>query len=265
MTDSLRKEYNIVAKLKVWFGEKSVIVFTMGKVGTLTICNSLRSVGYKHVHPHSLCYTRPGIHFVKVKLSFLNNIKYTIKTFLKRLKVWVWKKLNNEILIISGVRDPFSRNISAFFEQVHYLGGISNVATSKEIIAFFEASCEFDAPLNWFDKEVLKVTGINVYNYPFDKEKGFVIINKGKFRLLIFRIDKLNKLSNEISEFIDEKKFSIISTNLSKHGDYPTQLNNLKKTYKYDVELSQRYKHSKYFQHFYTSEERKDFVERWSK
>jgi hypothetical protein len=263
--DSLRKEYSTFEKIKVWFGQKSVIVFTMGKVGTLTVCNSLRNIGYMHVHPHSLRFTRPGVHFLKVKLSFTQKLKYLILTFLKRIKVAVWKLLKNEIVIITGVRDPYSRNISAYFEQVHYLGGIKCGTSPRDIEKQFNETCFFDAPLEWFDKEIRKVTGINVYDYFFDKDKGFSVIKKGKYKLLVFRIDKLNSLSEEIAKFIGDENFKVISTNISDEGEYVKQLTQLKKSYKYDQHKVNIYSKSKYMKHFYTSDENQGLIDRWSK
>ncbi|MFT6905921.1 MAG: hypothetical protein ACJAS1_002584 [Oleiphilaceae bacterium] len=262
--DSLREEYSGLEKIKVWFGRKSVVVFTMGKVGTLTICNSLRKIGYRHVHPHSLRFTRPGIHFLKVPLSATEKKKYFIRTLLKRIKVWVWKLCKREILIITGVRDPYSRNLSAYFEQVHYLGGINSSATPDQVRDLFEQTCDFDAPLNWFDDEVLKVTGINVYDYPFDINKGISIIKKGKYKLLVFRVDKLNSLETEISEFLYEEKFKVLSTNSSDNGDYSVQSKTLRDSYKYDTKLAKHFTNSKYMNHFFDAQEIEELEARWS-
>jgi hypothetical protein len=263
--DSLRKEYSAIDKVKVWFGEKSVVVFTMGKVGTLTVCNSLRNIGYRHVHPHSLRFTRPGIHFIKVKLSFGQNLKYKIMTIFKRIKVTIWKLLKKEIVIITGVRDPYSRNISAYFEQVHYLGGISEKATHENIEKQFNDSCVFNAPLNWFDIEIKRVTGIDVFEYPFDKDEGFCIISKGKYKLFVYRIDKLNSLSKELARFIGDDLFQILSTNSSEKGEYFDQLSELKKNYRYDSDRVKTYSESKYMKHFYTEAENQRCIEKWAK
>jgi len=253
--DSLRKEYGVFEKVKVWFSKKSVIVFTMGKVGTLTVCNSLREIGYKHVHPHSLRYTKPGIHFIKVRLSPKRKIFYFIKTLLKRLKVFFWKLFKPEILIITGVRDPFTRNISAFFEQVHYIGGIQKNDSPAQVEELFNNTCDFSAPLHWFDREILKVTGIDVFEFPFDKENGIALIEKGKYRILVYRVDKLNGLKKEFSQFIDDQSFEILTTNSSVDGDYIHELDALKKTYKYRSDITSEFALSKYMRHFYSQEE----------
>lgn len=263
--DSLRQEYSTLEKIKVWFGDKSIIVFTMGKVGTLTVCNSLREVGYKHVHPHSLRYTKPGVHFLKVKLNFFNKIKYTFKTLSKRVKVFFWKLTKQEIFIITGVRDPFSRNVSAYFEQLHYLGGLGSRNSFSEIAAYFDETCDFEAPIHWFDKEVLQVTGINVYETPFDKEKGYSIINKGKYKIFVYRVDKLNMLENEMAQFIDDDSFKLLSTNISDEGEYSQQLKLLKNNYKYQKEIADTFVDSLYMKHFFSGSEIEDIKNKWVK
>lgn len=261
--DSLRREYGVFEKAKVWFSKKSVIVFTMGKVGTLTVCNSLRNIGYKHVHPHSLRYTRPGVHFIKVQLTFGERIFYFAKTILKRFKVAVWKALKPEILIIAGVRDPFSRNISAFFEQVHYIGGLQENDSPEQVVELFNKVCDFEAPLSWFDREVLEVTGIDVYDIPFDKERGIAVIEKGKYRLLVYRVDKLDSLQNEFVQFIGDKRFEILTTNASSASVYTRQLRELKKSYRYSAEITHKFACSKYMKHFYLPEEIGGFVRKY--
>lgn len=253
--DSLRREYRFFEKAMVWFSKKSVIVFTMGKVGTLTVCNSLSNIGYKHVHPHSLRYTKPGIHFIKVQLAPSKKVFYFIKTILKRFKVFFLKLLKPEILIITGIRDPFSRNISAFFEQVHYIGGIRDSDSPMQVEELFNKTCDFQAPLHWFDREILKVTGIDVFEFPFDKEKGVMIIERGKYRMLVYRLDKLSGLEDVFSRFIGDEKFEIITTNASTDGDYASQLKVLKKTYKYPPEIVTEFTTSKYMMHFYSQDE----------
>jgi len=262
--NALREEYGLFDKIKVWFGVKSVVVYTMGKVGTLTICNSLERAGFRHVHPHSLRYTKPGVHFLKVKLSGSQKVKYGVMTFLKRMKVAIWKILKRDIVIITGVRDPYTRNISAFFEQIHYLGGIKKGSSMEDVKRLYDSVCEFDASLYWFDDEMLAVTGIDVFDYPFDKGLGYAVIEKGKYRILIYRLDKLDGLKGQISEFIGCDKFTIESTNFTEKGEYSDLMKKFKAEYKYSDVASRKYSQSKFMRHFFSGEEIRLFAMRWS-
>ena len=261
---SLREEYGLFDKIRVWFGVKSVVVYTMGKVGTLTICNSLERIGVRHVHPHSLRYTRPGIHFLKIQLSVIQKIKYGIMTLLKRLKVAVWKILKRDIVIVTGVRDPYTRNISSFFEQIHYLGGLDKNLSIEDVKHLFESVCEFDAPLNWFDSEIFHVTGVNIFEYPFDKERGYAVIKKGKYKIFIYRLDRLDGLKDQLSEFIGYKNFTIESTNISEKGEYSDLMNKFKVEYKYSDVISKKYSQSRFMRHFFSNEEIRSFAMRWN-
>lgn len=261
---NLRKEYSLFEKLKVWFGRRTVIVLTMGKVGTLSICNSVRKYGWRHVHPHSLFFSWPGIHFLKVNLTAFEKIYYAFKSISKRVKVFIWSQIVREVIIIAGVRDPFSRPISAFFEQIHYRGGLASEACLGSVIKTFEEISDMRATLDWFDSEIKRLTGINVYDYSFNHQKGFVVLEGGKYKIFIYRVDKLNNLEKEIGEFLDIDNFRIESVNKASEGDYPELSKSMMETYRYSESDVECFLRSKYLNHFYTKEEIHQLVNRWT-
>jgi hypothetical protein len=249
----LRKELNFLQKLRTWFGSKSVIVLTMGKVGTLSICNSLQKIDYKHVHPHSLVYSYPGTHFLKnIKLPFIKNLYFTFKTVLKKLKVYLWKAFTPEIVIITGVRDPFSRYISAFFEQSHYLN-FDTVSNSMDMVKKkLHDHGNFESTLEWFEKEIKNVFGINIYDYNFDQNEGFSIIKKGKIKIFIYRLDKLDGLEEHLKVFLNSTGFKLISHNITENN---LNYSKLKKEFKFNDVSFDKAKNSNYLNHFYSEQE----------
>lgn len=259
--DPLRKELLFIEKVKTWFGRNSVIVLTMGKVGTLSICNSLDKIGFNHVHPHSLLYSYPGTHFLKnVRLSLVEHLYFTWKSIIKRLKVLVWKALSREIVIITGVRDPFSRYISAFFEQAHYLK-FDTVSNTLDLVRKkLDHHGNFESTLVWFDKEIKDVFDINIYDYPFDRGEGYTVVQKGKVKIFIFRLDKLDSLEAQLGDFIDFSGFKLISHNITE--DNPNYIK-LKNEFKFDELTFDRVKHSPYLQYFYTQREIDVFKKKW--
>ncbi|WP_299061918.1 putative capsular polysaccharide synthesis family protein [uncultured Polaribacter sp.] len=260
--DPLRKELNLIQKIKTWFGSNSVIVLTMGKVGTLTICNSLEKIDINHVHPHSLIHSYPGTHFLKnVKLPFSKHIYYTYKTITKRIKIKIWKLLSSEIVIVTGIRDPFSRYISAFFEQAHYLNYDTNKNDIEDVIKKLDYHGDFNSTFNWFDKEINKVFGIDVFKFNFDKEKGYSVITKGKVKLFIYRLDKLNDLEAELKDFIGSEKFKLISHNIL---DNNLNYLKLKDAYKFKkIEINEVVK-SEFMKHFYKKDELNNLLDKWT-
>jgi hypothetical protein len=261
--DLLRNELNFTQKLKTWFGNKSVIVLTMGKVGTLSISNSLRKIGFNHVHPHSLIYSYPGTHFLKnIKLPIHKHLYFIYKTFTKRIKVFFWKIFTKKIVIITGVRDPFSRYISAFFEQSHYLNFDTNIESNENILIKLIQHGNFESTLEWFDKEINKTFGINIYEHKFNKSKGYQIISKKNIEIFIFRLDKLNNLENELGDFLANKKFKLHSHNILENN---LNYRKIKKSYKFDSSDFENALSSNYMKHFFDKQDIIKLREKWMK
>lgn len=259
----LRKEHNLIKKISVWFDSESVIVLTMGKVGTLTICNSLDKIGKKHVHPHSLRHTKPGIHFLKnIKLPLYKNLFYFYKTLTKRIKVFFWLALAKEVTIITGVRDPFSRAISAFFEQSHYLALDPKAMKYEDVNTAFEKHYDIEGGLHWFDNEINRVFGIDVFKPPFNKDQGYQIIEQGKLRIFIYRIDFLNNIEPQLREFIGDESFEIVVTNETVANK---NYNKLKANKAFSESEFALIKESKYMKHFYTNNEIEELKDKWIK
>lgn len=261
--DPLRNSLNFRQKIKTWFGNKSVIVLTMGKVGTLTISNSLRKIGFNHVHPHSLIYSYPGTHFLKnIKLPINKHLYFIYKTLMKRIKVFFWKNLTKKIIIITGVRDPFSRYISAFFEQSHYLNFDTNSENYHQVLKKLNKHGNFKSTFEWFDKEIYRTFKINIYDHKFNKTEGYQIIKKKNIEIFIFRLDKLDNLEDKIREFLDEKEFRLISHNVLENN---LNYNKTKLLYKFNsLEFDEAIK-STYFKHFYDEQDVFKFRKRWMK
>lgn len=263
MANELRVQYGFFQKLRVWFGSRSVIVLTMGKVGTLTICNSLEQIGFRHAHPHSLYYTRPGVHFLDIRLTLWQRIWYTYKTVTKRLKVFIWSALSSEIMIITGVRDPFSRAISAYFEQSHYFGGVPDDWSFSEIKEDFEKRACITATTTWFDKEIRRFSGIDVLNSDFPRDKGYKSYQKGSVSLFVYKMDSLNNLGPQIAEFLSVQDFSILPTNETGSSHNALKYKEFARRYKFDREIANELIESDYMKTFFSTEDIATLLKRW--
>ena len=261
--DPLRNQLNFLQKIKTWFGNKSVIVLTMGKVGTLSISNSLRKIGFNHVHPHSLIFSYPGTHFLKnIKLPINKHIYFIYKTFTKRIKVFFWKSLTKKIVIITGVRDPFSRYISAFFEQSHYLNFDTNKENYENTLLKLNRHGNFESTLEWFDKEINKTFGIDIYKHKFNKTEGYQIIKKKNIEIFIFRLDKLNNLENELRDFLANKKFRLHSHNILEDN---LNYRKIKRSFKFNSCDFEKALSSNYMRHFFDKQDINELKKKWIK
>lgn len=265
MTDFLRRQLNFKEKMNAWFHPNSVLVLTMGKVGTLTICNSLEVIGMHHAHPHSIRFTRSGVHFIKIDHKLQEKLFYAYKTILKRLKVFIWKSLPRKKVIITGLRDPFSRAISAYFEQSHYFGGIKSEWSFDDIVRDFEERFLINATTAWFDSEILPLSQIDVYKESFPKQHGYAIYENAKFKIFLYRLDFLNDVELPLRDFLKRDDFKLQSVNLTETSPHAETYLQFKKLYKFDVGVVNKILESKYMQHFYTDTERENLRERWAR
>ena len=148
-----------------------IVVYQMGKVGSVTICESLRAarLGRPVVHVHYL--TPDGI-----RNAMLCNID--AKGLYSPMRSWTSRYVRHRLdhnlekgiwTVISLVREPVARNISAFFENLantHQDLG-SDRQQPGDLIARlqmrFLETYNHRVPLTWFDDEVKPTFGIDVY------------------------------------------------------------------------------------------------------
>jgi len=240
------------------YGEDTkVYVYQMGKVASSSIRLTLRDLdGIEVAHAHYLSY---------------ENSIYTNE--LKRSLGWKKVSLNPENVrescrilntesypkIISLVREPISRNISAFFQTLDYIVGTTeshNKFTLQELADIFFRQYPHEIPLTWFDREFQEVLDIDVYQYPFPKNKGFFSINKGKYQVLVMRYDlpDSEKASN-IESLIGVENLSIRSKNIATSKPYAEVYRDFKDFIKFPSSYVDTMLDSKYALHFYSEEE----------
>ena len=83
--------------------------------------------------------------------------------------------------IVTLVRDPIGRNVSMYFHDLHYWLAyyFSEVRPDRDgarrnrpLIDCFRETFDHRYPLDWFDKELKRLSGIDVYEHAFDRTTG---------------------------------------------------------------------------------------------
>ncbi|MEZ9946514.1 putative capsular polysaccharide synthesis family protein [Vibrio breoganii] len=234
----------------------NVLIYQMGKVGSTSLERSIT----KSVHLHTL-FSNSECSERQRQLLFLypiKEIKNRIYQFVKRLAI----RQKKEVKIISLVREPVSRNTSMYFQHFPYWyckflnennDGLISRNDGNDIVKLaFETSFDHNYFNSWFDKEVKKLTGIDIFKYEFDKNKGYTVINKGKYKLLLLTMENVNKCyeNGVIQQFIAEE-FTLNSSNVSENKWYSEIMKDFKNNYAYDIEYVNKMHNSKTAKHFY--------------
>ena len=184
--------------------------------------------------------------------------------------------------IVTLVREPVSRNVSAFFDllEVNNAGsgerhtvksgyGFEVVVDAKnpqELEALFLEKFDHETPLVFFDREFKGELGIDVFSGEFPTSKGYQIIENEKAQVLLLRLEDLNKCGpGAFKEFLDIDGFSIVKANVGNEKPY----NNIYRNFLNTAVLPQSYLdemyNSKYTRHFYSSKEISRFRAKWNR
>jgi hypothetical protein len=236
---------------RIYSNVDNVLIYQMGKVGSTSLENSLKN----SIHIHTL-YGNPPCHVqYKQRRNGFKAVVGYIGDIVRRFAI----KKRSKIKIISLVREPYSRNVSMFFQDlshwIYYFVGQGNydnrVEDKNYLYKVFLESFDHDYLNNWFDKELKRFTGIDIYLNEFDIEKGFSVYKKGKFEVLLVTAESLNDNEDAISKFINHK-VSIKSENRSNSKWY----RELYQDFKLDdggvlVKYKSSIRQSKFYKKFY--------------
>ncbi|OEF99782.1 hypothetical protein BHF71_00985 [Vulcanibacillus modesticaldus] len=262
-------------RLSKYLSDDAIIIYQMGKVGSTSIEESIKNYSKNVIHIHSLYSQNAYDHFknyqsIKFYVSLKERIRYKIFAYLKRYIL----RRNKRIKIITLVREPISRNISMFFQDIHipifeiakffdnrYEENVNNEMIYKMYIDKFNHEYGVD----WFDKELKRAFNIDIYDYNFDKEKGFSIIKKDNINLLVIKMEKLNELEKQIGDFLEIEDFKLKNVNISSKKWYADLYKDFKKKFSPSEEYIDTLYNSRYMKHFYSEEEINHFRNKWLK
>jgi hypothetical protein len=243
--------------------KKNFIVYPVGKVGSSSVIKGLENSKINYLQVYNYGSIEPILLKIRVTkaIYFFDTIK---KFIINRIKVSILKR-KKKVKIITFVREPYSRNMSAFFQHLSYFLAEkdryhNSIDSREKTLDFLENMFINKYPheytVDWFDNELKKYFGVDVYQYPFDKDKGYSIIRKKNVEVLVIKVEKLNTLEEVIGDFLEIRKFKLINTNTSNQKWYSDLLIEFKKRNLLSQKIKATLYESKYFQHFYNEEEK---------
>ena len=238
------------------FRRMPVIIHSMGKVGSSTVFESLK----KEI-PFNRLFQ---VHFLNEENLEKIKDEYTKIQSYRALKALKGNR-SRKVKIITLLRDPVARDISALSQNYNLIFGIEDVSKlSKQMCLQWLQKQDHNYPHRWFEIEFSEFWGIKIFDLPFDRHKHYEIYSWGEIDLLIFKMEHLNEVFEEgIKRFLNidvtQKK-----ENLSSQKKGSKLFQELRS--EYVVPASQREKILKngFMSHFYSDSEIESFIERWS-
>ncbi|WP_167714334.1 putative capsular polysaccharide synthesis family protein [Vibrio breoganii] len=242
----LNKSINFYKK---WTDESRILIYQMGKVGSTSLEMNLKN----SLHFHSLYNNSPCFpHFQQKNNTIVKKLYATLNLFLIRLLI----KRRKTIKIITLVRDPMHRDISMFFQDLPFWVSryilSDKVDTRGEGFDFlsdaFHTSYDIDYGLKWFDKELKRFSGFDVYDHEFNVDGD--IIKVDKFEILILKMESMNDHRELINKFLGEEA-DLVSTNRGEKKWYGPVYKNFKDNVILDSGYIEKVTSSKLYNKFY--------------
>lgn len=253
-----------------------ILVYQMGKVGSSSVHSSLlelqKSSPTFHIHTLNNSHLKE---LTKVLIRPFSQptprnllLSHCLIEYIKERGVQ-----NNRWKIVTMTRDPIATTISALFQIGRIFFPNYLVRSARGEISIDEVSKIFlntypfhDWPLNWFDDEIKHVFGVDVYEYPFPHNDGYIIRKTDHVDLLVLRLESLHECGSQaLSEFLGTSHVVLRKENDSKNKPYSA----LYKRFKKEVDIPRKYIRRvyshKYTKHFYTCSEIEGFRRRWER
>ena len=242
-----------------------VLVYQMGKVASSTVADSLVRTG----------------RFPVFQIHSLNpdNIDQMLNE--RRAKGWCLPQVGDlnsnffdrfikpgySVKIITLVREPISRNISAYFQNLDVIWQTTNAHEKiglDGLIKGFLDRYPHSEPLTWFDKEFRIVLGIDIYEYKFDHNLNYLQIKKDPYEILVLKCDMDDAMKeNIIEKFLGLKDFSLVPQNISAQKSYSVVYQNFVNEIRLPKSYIDQMLDSKYAQHFFSPEEVYNLRHKW--
>lgn len=255
---------------------RPIIIFQPGKVGSLSVYNSLLA-----------SFNELGIQTPIYHSHALNNLEEREKFIIQTRKdpspsliiIQEWKELRKQIdaepdkkwNIISLVREPIAMKVSALFHlldqhipdwQERHEKDELPLAEIEELF-YSKQEFGFKGLDQWYDAQIKSLWNIDVFSSPFPAKQGYKIYKSKQITLLIIRLEDLNNVAAQaFKDFIGMEKFVLSKTNVGEEKSYA----DLYKEFK-SLPLPKNYVETayetRYARHFYSNEELENFRKRW--
>lgn len=224
---------------------------------------------------------------------FHHSYKYMTDTLRKAIG-------DTKIKVITAVRDVISQNISLFFQVIGnapehnsfiflpeywreggniqvlfdiFVDKFITYANAKKNDIFIhipEGDCaEGDANLgllqSFFEARFEPYSHIDVFQYPFDKEKGYTVIDvpEENTEVFIYQLEKLNEIKDELGHFLGIQNLELVNDNVGENKWYADAYRQAKKELKFSRKYFDDCYSSKVMTHFYSEADIEKFKARW--
>ncbi len=267
---------------------RSVIIFTMGKVGSVTV--------YNHIRMHGMSPLVYHVHFLRPESIAQIERQYAESGKMQFRSISIWqlcKGMMNHIqashllrsspgtlrhaVVISLVRDPVATFFSHVFQRPDiYRPFLLNAEGYMDVervraycLDYFSSfSGDEDYIATWYEKEFRVGCDFDVYAHPFAATAGYAHLIDGDRHYLILQLERINDVLQEAAALLPLKHTvagSPASSNERSTQENASIYNSLLADIVVDEYLLAKVYSTRYARHFYSDQQRAAFICKWSR
>ncbi len=244
--------------------EEPVLVFTMAKVGSSSVYNSLKkqsNIPSFHVHTLSVAEEMQAKALCKEKGVYPNS-----RSPVPILHTYVFEK-QRKYKVISLFRNPIERNLSAFFDAFELYMGMPPhrfKGSFQDLERAFHKNLDHSYCKDWFDSQFKNGTGIDVYDFDFDSQKGYKTLSSNQTDVMLLKNDLDDTLKSKlIGNFCSIENFKLNNVNITSTKKGAKLYADFKSHIRFSKAYLEEQLESKYMNHFFTEEEKKVLYKKW--
>jgi len=267
-----------------------ILVLSMGKVGSMTVCRTLAgeaSVVGSVVHIHlTVDIDRIRREQVRAGLLPVPQHLHISKRLLPILP-------GHHVRIITAVRDPIARHISAFFQDPNlrhrridrsglrlYQGRLLGLPTEmnllrsritvddavRTLVAELESAEALKYNFGWFDSEVRQTFGVDVFAAPFDRQAGYTVIRTENTDVFVAQCEKLSALiPTAMTSFLNlAEPLKEVRSHVRHEVTGGSVYDSVVSAVELSRETCERIYSHRFVRHFYDDETIDEWIQKWT-
>lgn len=149
---------------------------------------------------------------------------------------------------------------------------MGSIPSPQEALEQVKASLERDDPSgwaigNWFEEVLQEELGVDVFSVPFDHKNGFTLIETKEFDLVLLKYEMLKtSFSPAITALLGNEPpgLELRYSNVHRNDPFDEAHAYIKENLRLSQEFCERAYSTRFMQHFYSEEERKQLFLRWT-
>jgi len=193
-------------KLPHNFNNIDIIIYSGGKTGSSTLYHSFKGV-------------------IGSERLFAVHNDFQLGGSVKIADIFRQRK-KKPVLIVSAYREPVSRHLSSFFQNIfmHLNTDLDHLLKMDikfimdELIRIMRNNF-FELYHPFLENDKKNINGIDIFKTPFNKEKGFQVYRTPKVKLILLLFDKINNWGTIIRDNTQYKKFQLMPANLTNNKE----------------------------------------------